>query len=145
MASPFHHCIWLTAQLETRPPHSPTNRFPRKLNQMGIQREVKAQQICTGLFFCFFEISIRSNLSILATGNVSFSWQPREIFHTTSGIWNENKSQLNNLWEKGNKTNRGFKMNLWNINLVMDSKFTLTLGHICFLFESRRWRKIKNR
>lgn len=58
-------------------------------------------------------------------------------FSTAYGILHENKSPLNNLWKKKNKTNEEFQRTLEIINLVIDSVFTTTLGHRCFTFDSR--------
>lgn len=65
---------------------------------MGIQREVKAQKI----YAVFLKKNpIRSDLSILVTGDVLFSWKQQGMFNSVSPvILNENKSQLNYLREE---------------------------------------------
>lgn len=108
MASPLHHCIWLTAQLWPQPPSSPTNRFPGNLNQMGIQREAKPKKFVllkkkNTLFFYM------SNVPISITGYVLFSGQQWEIFSSVPLIIFKMKISVNSI----NYERRG-KMNLGN-------------------------------
>lgn len=61
------------------------------------ERSQSTENLC-----CFLKKNpIRSDLSILVTGDVLFSWKQQGMFNSVSpGILNENKSQLNYLREE---------------------------------------------
>lgn len=117
MAYTLHHWVWLTAGTDPASQFSPTNRFPGNLNQMGLQREVKAnlswphleKNFCKHTKFIYFS-NWESFIFVVAARKIHFC-----IFLKFLRL--RYISQWTNLWKKRNTTNREFIMNLGRYQL----------------------------